>query len=158
MPGGHDQPPLTTVIASGDRIVLDTSAVIAYLVGNERASGAATAVLDQLVASDRNPAIISAITVAELLVRPVASGRAATIRAFVLGFPGLSVRSADVLVAAEAGRIRAVTGAAMPDALIAATATLTTSHWLITNDRELRDRLSRLEWQTKVLLLDDVRV
>ncbi|MEX2548558.1 MAG: hypothetical protein WD830_12350, partial [Chloroflexota bacterium] len=61
-------------------------------------------------------------------------------------------------VAAEAAAIRAQTGAALPDALVAATATLTSSRWLITNDRVLRDRLSGLDWQTTVLLLSEITI
>lgn len=149
----------TDDIAPGERLVLDTSVIIAYLQAHERASPTARLVMDGLVATERNPAVVSAITVTELLVGSLSIGApsARTMRTFLFGFTGLSVRSADFLVAAEAASIRVATRATTTDALIAATATLTTSHWLITNDRELRDRLSRLEWQTRVLLLDDVR-
>ena len=79
------------------------------------------------------------------------------VKTFLLDYPGLSVRTADFLVAAEAADIRAHTDAAMSDALIAATATVTSSRWLVTNDRALRDRLTRLAWDTTVLLLSDVQ-
>ncbi len=83
------------------------------------------------------------------------AGRAetATLTAILLGFPGLSIRSADFLVAAEAARIRARTGAATADSLIAATATVTSSKWLITKDRTLADRLAGLDWSPRVVLL-----
>lgn len=95
---------------------------------------------------------------AEILVQPIAKGgqAAALVRTFLLGFPGLSVRSCDFLVAAEAAHIRAQTGASVPDALIAATATLTSSPWLITNDQVLRDRLSGFDSQTAVLVLSEL--
>jgi predicted nucleic acid-binding protein len=144
-------------IPVGDSLVLDTSTVLAYLKGNELASPTAMVIVEHLVRSGRNPAFLSTITAAELLVRPIADGpgRAAAMRAFLLGFPGISIRSADLLVAAEAAHIRASTGVAMPDALIAATATLTSSAWLITNDAILRDRLVGFDWSTSVLLLAD---
>lgn len=115
-------------------------------------------VIDGLIGTERNPAVLSAISVTELLVRPLAAGprHAAMMRSFLLGFPGLSIRSADFLVGAEAARIRAATGVTTPDALIAATATLTSSSWLITNDRVLRDRLAGHSWATTVMLLSDL--
>lgn len=138
-------------------MLLDTSAVIAYLKGDEAASAAATLILEGLVATGRNAALLSSISVAEMLIRPIGAGAraAATVRTFLLGFPGLSIRSCDFLVAAEAARIRATTRATTPDALIAATATLTSSAWLITNDRVLRDCLRDLVWTTRVLLLSE---
>lgn len=146
------------VIPPGDSIVLDTSTVIAYLHGGEQTSPAARQVLDGLVATERNPAVISSVTVSEVLVGPLRRLGVVpeSFKAFLLDFPGLETRSADFLVAAEAADIRAKTGMALPDAFIAATATLTSSPWLITNDRTLREQLARLEWSTTVVLLSDV--
>jgi predicted nucleic acid-binding protein len=147
-------------VPEGDVVVLDTSTVIAYLKGTESVSATAIQFIDNFVATDRNPAVISAATVAEVLVQPYRDqGKVPPdIKTFLLDFPGLTVRSADFLVAAEAARIRAMTGAALPDALVAATATLTSSPWLITNDRTLRDRLSDFDWATQVVLLSDLRL
>jgi predicted nucleic acid-binding protein len=147
-------------LPAGDSLVLDTSTVIAYLNASESVSPIARNVLDTLVATERNPGIISSITVAEALVRPIRElGRVpSNVKIFLLDFPGLSVRSADFLVAAEAAAIRARTGAALSDALVAATATLTSSRWLITNDRTLRDRLAGLDWQTEVVLLSELQL
>lgn len=150
---------LTETISDGESILLDTSTVIAYLNLSESVSLAATYVFDQLVATERNPAVISSVTVGEILVRPLRDlGHVPShTKTFLLDFPGLSVRSADFLVAAEAAAIRAQTGVPLPDAMIAATATLTSSRWLITNDRTLRDRLDGLEWDTTVLLLSELK-
>lgn len=151
-------PDLREVIQAGDRLVLDTSVVIAYLKGGERISGLSTFILDDLVAKERNPAVLSAVTVAEALLRPISAGgkALAAIRTFLLAFPGLAIRSTDFLVAAEAARLRAATGLSTPDALIAATATLTSSPWLVTNDVVLRDRLAGLPWSTQVIVLGDM--
>jgi predicted nucleic acid-binding protein len=137
---------------------LDTSVVIAYLDSDEAVSSAATVILDEMVATERNEGLLSAISATELLVRPLAAGphAAGIIRTFLLGFPGLSIRSTDLLVAAEAARIRAQTRATTPDAIIAATATVTSAPWLITNDRSLRDRLAGFDWATRVVLLSEV--
>lgn len=144
----------------GDLLVLDTSTVIAYLNASESVSTVARHLFEQFVATERNPAVISSITVAELMVRPIRELGAVPShgKTFLLDFPGLSVRSADFLVAAEAARIRALTGAALPDALVAATATMTSSRWLITNDRTLRDRLAGFDWPTEVVLLSDLQL
>ena len=151
---------MSLAIPEGESIVLDTSTLIAYLNLSELVSQAATYVLDHLVATERNPAVISSVTVGEVLVRPMRDlGHVPShTKTFLLDFPGLSIRSADFLVAAEAAAIRAQTGAALPDALVAATATLTSSRWLITNDRVLRDRLAGLDWGTSVLLLSEITV
>lgn len=147
-----------STIADGDSLVLDTSVLISYLKGDEASSTAAGNVIDGLVATGRNPAVISAITVAELMVRPLRDlGLVPTpLNTFLLGFPGLTIRSADFLIAAEAARIRAQTAASLPDSLVAATATLTSSSWLVSNDQVLRDRLSGFAWETKVLLLSEL--
>ena len=146
-------------IPAGDFLVLDTSTIIAYLNAREDVSPAARLVIEQLVASGRNPAVISSVTVAEILVRPLRElGHVPRyVKTFLLDYPGLSVRSADYLVAAQAADIRAHTDASLSDALVAATATLTSSRWLITNDRELRERLAKHKWDTTVLLLSDVQ-
>ena len=145
-------------IAEGEPMVLDTSTVIAYLSASESVSPVARQILESLVATERNPAVISSVTVAEVLVGPIrALDRVPSyVKTFLLDFPGLSVRSADFLVAAEAAEIRAKTGAALPDAMVAATATLTSSRWLITNDRTLHDQLAKLSWDTTVVLLSDI--
>jgi predicted nucleic acid-binding protein len=149
---------LSRQITAGDQLVLDTSALIAYLKGDEPASAVAADILDGLVATERNPGVIAAVSAAELLVRPYATSEraVATVMTFLIGFPGLSIRSTDLLVAAEAARIRADTGITTPDAIVAATASMTSSRWLITNDRFMRDRLERSTWGTAVLLLDDL--
>lgn len=156
--GDGDRRELPDVLQAGDRLVVDTSVVIAYLRGDEPISPLATVVFDEFVANERNPAVLSAVTVAEALVWPItAGGRAlSAMRTFLLAFPGMAIRSTDFLVAAEAARLRAAAGISMPDALIAATATLTSSRWLITNDRVLRDRLASIAWPAEVLLLDEL--
>ena len=156
--GSHEPVTGTIPIPAGDWVVLDTSTVIAYLNAGEEVSPVARLVIDDLVGAERNPGIISSITVAEVLVRPIREiGEVPShTKTFLLHFPGLSVRSADFLVAAEAAAIRAGTGAPLPDSLIAATATVTSSRWLITNDKAMRDRLAKLEWETSVVLLSEL--
>jgi predicted nucleic acid-binding protein len=148
---------LSEIVPRAATLVLDTSVLIAYLGGREAISPLATTVLDEWVRHGRNWAVVSAISAAELMVWSERRGREATaeMTSFLLGFEGISIRSADFLVAAEAARIRAETSATMPDALIAATVTLAGADRLLTNDRALRDRLRLLKGAPTVLLLSD---
>src|SRR5512138_1713646 len=89
-------------------ILLDTSTILAYLSGAERASAAATEVIDGLVGSGRNQAIVSAITVTEALVRPLRAGSDSAVRLvedFLLRFPNLRVEPVTVEIARRAARI-----------------------------------------------------
>ena len=149
---------LTDRIRATDSIVIDSSAVIAYLRGDEVVSAAAQELFDRIVASGRNPAIISSITVGEVLVGALRRhGRVPEgYKTFLLDFPGLSWRSADFLVAAEAAEIRARTKLALADAIVAATCTITSSPWLITNDTRLAKALSEFKWDTRVVLLSEL--
>ena len=68
--------------------------MLAYLSGAEPASAAAASIIDGFVASGRNPAVVSAITVTEALVRPMRAASASAIRLvddFLLHFPNLRV-------------------------------------------------------------------
>jgi predicted nucleic acid-binding protein len=105
-------------------LLLDTSVVLAYLNASEAASPAATVVIDDFVRTGRNRATISAVSVAETLVRPFAAGAAAVgiVDAFLLHFPNLTVSGIDYAIAREAARLRAQTNLKTPDALIIATA------------------------------------
>ena len=62
---------LEQALPEGERILLDTTALAAYLDASESTHDLARHVVDGLVAPGRNPAIVSMITVMELLVRPL---------------------------------------------------------------------------------------
>ena len=85
---------LEAAIPAGETVLLDTSAILAYLSGSERVSAIAAVLIDQLVASGRNPAVVSAITVCEALVRPNRADSPGAIRIvedFLTHFPNLRV-------------------------------------------------------------------
>ena len=149
---------VSDLIGPGQRLTIDSSGLIAHLARDEAATSVATEVVDGLIASGRNDAVISAITASELLARPVAAGRSAVDR--LLGFfdslDDLQIRSVDFLVAAEAARIRAATGIPLPDALVVATAVLTSSHALVTNDRRMAAAARQAVPELTVVLLSEV--
>ena len=115
---------LQQAVPPDTEILLDTSVILAYLNAREAVSSAATVVIDEFVRTGRNRATISAVSVAETLVRPFASGAAAValVEGFLLHFPNLKILGVDYDVARQAGRLRAVSGLKTPDGLVVATA------------------------------------
>jgi predicted nucleic acid-binding protein len=147
---------LDAAIPAGATILLDTSAVLAYLSGAEPASEAATSVIDGFVASGRNPGVVSAITVTETLVRPMRAASATAIRLvddFLLQFPNLRVEPVTVAVAREAARIRAATAAPTPDSLILATAVMAPASIVVGGDASWPSIATRAGLETQVIVL-----
>jgi len=119
-------------------IALDASTTLAYLVGSEAASPAATWIFDGCLSTGRNPGLLSTLTAAELFVRPFRSGGAAigTVEGFLRFFGAIRVADVTYPIAREGARIRASTGLALPDAIVIATAIEHGAGLLATNDRK----------------------
>lgn len=134
---GVDWAGLEAAVPPDDLVALDTSTLLAYLAGGEAASQAAAWLLDARIGTGRNPAVISALTAAELLVRPFRSGSAAvaTAEGFLQFFGEVRIADVTYRIAREAARIRAISGLGMPDALVMATAVEHGAAVLATNDR-----------------------
>lgn len=143
-------------LPAGNRILLDSSVLAAYLDGGERTSALATELHDGLVRSGRNPAVVSMVSVMETLIRPLRRLPAAhgTVLAFYREFPNLVAAPVDLDVAAEAANLRVAFGLSAPDALIAATGLAAGVAHLVTNDRAWLARLAPLRDRLAVLLLD----
>ena len=139
------------------RLAIDASAAIAYLHGGERASPAASWVFDGCIAIGRNPSLVSALTVAELLVGPAKIGATAlaTMEGFFRFFAELRVVPLDVPVARTAARIRATTGLALPDAAVVATALEHDADIIVTNDGRWQGALRASSMPVTVCLLAD---
>ncbi len=133
---GVDWTGLEAAVPPDDLVALDTSTLLAYLSGGEAASQAAAWLLDARIGTGRNPAVISALTAAELLVRPFRSGSAAvaTAEGFLQFFGEIRIADVTYRIAREAARIRATSGLGMPDALVMATAVEHGAAVLATND------------------------
>lgn len=119
-------------------IALDASATLAYLVGSEAASPAATWIFDGCLSTGRNPGVLSTLTAAELLVRPFRAGEAAigVVEGFLRFFGSIFLADVTYPIAREGARIRASTGLALPDAIVIATAIEHRAGLLATNDRQ----------------------
>jgi predicted nucleic acid-binding protein len=141
------RPSLREALGDPGPIIIDTSVLIAYLDGGEVISRAATVLLDQLVAGGSHPAVVSAVTVTECLVRPFRAGPSAVATAgtFLRHFSNLRVRPIDHEVATEAARVRAMTGLRTPDALVIATALVEGIATLVTGDGQWERAISGFE-------------
>lgn len=139
-------------------MLVDTSVVIAYLTGTEQTSDLATELFDRFVATGRNPASLSMITVEEILVRPFRSGSAAVARAegFLRHFADIGLIAVDYEVAREAARIRAMAGLRAPDAIVLASALVGGANVLVTNDRAWKSRASSIAPELGLCLFADL--
>jgi predicted nucleic acid-binding protein len=147
-------------IPAGGTILLDTSAVLAYLAGTELASAAAAAVIDGLIATGQARGVVSAITLTESLVRPLRARSTTAVRIvedFLLRFPNLDVEPMTIAVAREAARIRAATAVRTPDAIILATAVHVGATVVVCNDRSWPALAKRAGLAIRIALLDRTR-
>jgi len=103
-------------------------------------------ILDEFIATGRNRAIMSAVSVTDALVRPFRAGSASaagTVEAFLRSFPNLSIAPVTYEIAREAARIRGVTAIRTPDALVLATATVVGSDIVVANDDRWQGAIER---------------
>lgn len=149
---------LEKAIAPGDRLLLDTAVLISYFSGGDRWADAAKAVVEGLVRTGRNPAVVSALTVMESLVGPmrrVPPGHFTALD-FYAHWPNLSVLPIDLAVAQEGASIRAQHGFPTPDALVIGTGIVGGVSWLVTGDQRWRQRLASLSSRVRVCYLGDL--
>jgi predicted nucleic acid-binding protein len=149
---------LETAIPPGASLLVDTSVALAYLAGSEPTSPLAVQVFDAFVATGRNPASLSMVTVEQILVRPFRSGvsAVATAEGFLRHFADIRLIEVSYDIAREGARIRAATRLRTPDALILATALITEIDMLVTNDRAWRGAAQAIEPRLAITLLTDL--
>lgn len=146
---------LEDAVPPGVSLLIDSSVVLAYLSGGEAGSTRAEELFDSFVATGRNPASLSMITVAEILVRPFRRGPAAlaTAEGFLQHFADLRLVPVSYDVAREGARLRASASLPMPDALIIASGLVAGVDLLVTDDRSWRPRLSEVAPDLEILEL-----
>lgn len=137
---------LLAAIPAGDRLLLDTSVLAAYLDATDATHPVAVCVLRELVETGRNAALISMVTVMEILVRPLRRSPPEdhTVLAFLRSHPHLEVLPVDLRTAEEAALLRATYRFAPPDALIVATGFVAHVGHLVTNDRAWTAKLAAI--------------
>jgi predicted nucleic acid-binding protein len=127
--------------SDGRRLYLDANVFVYIVEGFEMYKEALGALLRDMD-EGRVVAITSELTLAEVLVKPIQTGRADLVRAYeTMISPGrgreIMPVSRDIL--REAARLRASTSLRLPDAIHVATAKLSNCHSVITNDAGIRD-------------------
>lgn len=144
---------LLEAIPEGDRVLLDTPVLAAYLDATDATHPVARHVLDELVASGRNPAVVSMITVMEILVRPMRATPPShhTVLEFLRTHPNLTCVPVDLAVAQEAAYLRAESRLAPPDALIVGTGLAAGARRLFTNDHAWSGRLAAMSARIAVV-------
>jgi predicted nucleic acid-binding protein len=144
---------LLTDIAPDDRILLDTTVLAAFLDATDATHPVAQHVLNDLVASGRNPAVVSMITVMEILVRPMRASPPGhyTVLAFLRSHPNLECVPVDLQIAQEAAHLRADKRFAPPDALIVGTGLASQVRRLVTNDQNWSSKLATMSSRIDVV-------
>jgi len=114
---------LETALQGVRRISLDTTIFLSQASPTDPRQGCAQWVIDQIHAG-RFECVISAVSVAELLVRPSAADlmQAMAAQTALRQFPHLRVQDFTLDLAVDAAHVRAVTKLKLPDAIVLATA------------------------------------
>ncbi len=146
---------LEKAIPAGDRILLDTTTLAAYLDATEAVHPVAKHVVEDFVGNGRNHGVISMITVMELLVRPMRATPPGhhTVLAFIRNQANLAAVEVDLQVAQDAAFLRAAHRFAPPDALVVGTALAAQVGHLVTNDRAWETRLAPMTGRIRVCIL-----
>lgn len=144
-------------IPAGDRLLLDTSVLAAYLDATDATHPIAVCVLKEFVESGRNPALVSMVTVMEILVRPLRQSPPGhhTVLALLRSHPNLAAVPVDIQIAREAATLRATHRFAPPDALIVGTGIAAQVGHLVTNDGTWKAKLSVIADRIKVVRTAD---
>ena len=147
---------LERVLQDGDRLLLDTTGLIAYLDRRDAITPLAVHVINELVHPGRNPAVVSMVSVMEVLVRPLrvgATGPYQHLLDFLTRFPNLIPQPVDLTVAQEAASLRAAFRLSTADALIVATGIVAQVHHLVTNDADWVRKLQPISGRIRVCYL-----
>ena len=127
------------ITSSFNRLFLDTCVLVYFLEGHDIYGPPAKSIFKK-VESDRVTAVISVLTLTELLTglyRLNADHLALEYLALLYHFPHLKIRDVNLDIAVEAARIRGIYDFAIPDTLLLATALHTGVDAFITNDQRL---------------------
>jgi predicted nucleic acid-binding protein len=141
-------------LARFSRVGVDTAILIYHLDDTKPYSDLTEAAFGA-IAGGSPGAVLSTISVTELLVKPYADGDADRIEAlerFLLSIPNTALVPPGYGVAKDAARLRAKYGIRVPDALLVATARSERAQAFLTNDARLR----RLKAEgIAIIVLDD---
>lgn len=140
-------------IDPGERLLIDTSVLMAYLDASDATHPVAKFILNDLVSAGRNPAVVSMISVMEILVRPMRASPPGhhTVLAFLRTHPNLECVPVDLQVAQEAASLRADKKFKPADALVVGTGLAAQVRYLATNDHSWTGKLSAMSARIAVI-------
>ena len=149
---------LDVALGSAERVLIDSSTIIAFHEQLELAHPLAVHTLERIADEyDALRGYCSVISVSELLIRPIRTSRQAYayMHDFLTTYPNLTILPVDLAVSLEAATLRSATGSRLPDALIVATGLLAGCEVIITNDARWKARFAPLFPQFGWLYLGD---
>ncbi len=136
------------------KVGIDSAVLIYHLEDTEPYSELTEAAF-ATIAAGRPAAVLSTISVAEMLVKPYEerqAARVAAIERFVASLPNTSVVAPSLGVAKDAARLRAKYRIGLPDALLLASSREQEAQAFLSNDAGLRQVRGE---QLVVMILDD---
>jgi predicted nucleic acid-binding protein len=126
-------------------VTADSSVWLAFLTTTDATHDLARHLFGRIAAED-DPlrAELSTITATESMVRPARAGPAEVgrMRAYLAGFPHLSLVPVDLEIATTAAVVRARSNLRVPDALVVATALVGRAGAIVSNDDAWQRRLA----------------
>lgn len=141
------QAALDAALGDVTRVLLDSSALIAYHSRHESAHALMIHLMRRIERDDDVfRGYFSVVSAAELLIRPHRAGLAefTFMHAFLTAFPNLTSLPMDLTVATQAATIRAISSVALPDAIVIASGFLAGCEAIVTNDAAWKRRLQPL--------------
>ena len=140
-------------LPSGQKIMLDTAPLIYYIENIEPYASSLQSLFDA-ISTGRNMAVTSVVTLIEVLTKPIRDGRsdlAERFRMYLTSSGNLELVSVTQEIGEQAALLRAKYGLRIPDAIQVATALISGSSILLTNDKSLKKVI-----EVDVLILKDV--
>lgn len=129
----------TALIADGERVLLDSVALIYYLGTSPVYAPLAREMVTRVV-TGRIPAVISSVALTEVLAKEYQGSRpqGTALHRQLMTMPNVEWLDVSPSLANDAARLRGEHNLSTPDALHVASALAGGATWLITNDRRLR--------------------
>lgn len=151
---------LDRALGDAERVLLDSSTLIAFHSPHEQAHPLATHLLRRIASEDDLlRGYYSVISAAELLVRPVRVGERqfTFMHTFLTQYPNLTILPMDLTVAVQVATVRATTRLPLPDAAVIASGLLAGCEAIVTNDERWKKALEPSFRMFRWVYLQDYR-
>ncbi len=149
---------LDAALGAVERVLLDTSALIAFHSPQEQVHSLADYVLRRIESdADSLRGYYSAVSASEILIRPLRTSLAdfTGMQSFLTNYPHLTVLPADLAVAAQAANVRAFSRISTPDAFVIATGLVSGCEAIVSNDERWKRQMAPIFPQFRWIYLKD---